>query len=493
MDKKIEKIVNDLYMIDGSLKKHEKEIVYIVEELLRSKPDVEVNEEFIEKLHLALVSRMEHLKEGKKIYAGSSGSNSFFSRLAYSFAGAMAMLLVTVVGVSYYLNQTKTPGDIIAVNSIPGIEKLKDGAFGSLAFDSSKTAFGLGGAASGVGGGGSPAIGDQKTGAGMPGPDIANYRFVYKGGDIPLQDKATVYKRVKNLPAGDKIIRTLASLNLGLIDINKFTNTRMSGLSFSEDRSFGYDVNIDFREGVASIWAGTGWPDPNAACRDQACYEKNQLKASDMPKDEEVIAIANKFLNDYRIDKSAYTEPAIVKDNNVYYKNPAAQDSILYIPETVSIVYPIKIDNKIVYDDIASPTGMMVDVSIRQKKVFGVRNIYGQKYESSDYEAEQDKNKIISVAENGGTFGNYRSPEAAQTIDIELGTPEIKLIASWNYDAEKRITESLFIPSYVFPVTKVQDGKYYYRKNLVVPMPKEMIDKLLQSPQPMPGLLGGVK
>lgn len=493
MDKKIEKIVNDLYMIDGSLKKHEKEVVYIVEELLRSKPNVEVNEEFIERLHLALVSRMEHLKEGKKSYAGSSGINNFFSRLVYSFAGAMAMLLVMVIGASYYLNQVKTPGDIIAVNTVPGIEKLKDGAFGSLVFDQSKTAFGLGGAVAGVGGGGSSAIGDPKIGAGMPGSDVSNYRFVYKGGDIPLQDKATVYKRVKDLPTGDKIMRTLASLNLGLIDINKFTNMRMSGLSFTEDRNFGYDVNIDFREGVASIWAGTGWPDPNAACRDQACYEKNQLKASDMPKDEEVIAIANQFLDDYRINRTAYAAPSVVKDNNVYYKNSAPQDSMLYIPETVSIVYPIKIDNEIVYDDIASPTGMAVDVSIRQKKVFGVRNIYGQKYQSSEYEAEQDRNKIISVVENGGTFGNYRSPEAAQTIDIELGTPEIKLIASWNYDAEKRITESLFIPSYVFPVIKVPDGKYYYRKNIVVPMPKEMIDKLLQSPLPVPGLLGGVK
>ncbi len=488
MDKKIEKIINDLYTIDGSLKKYEKEVVRIVEELLRSKPDIKVNEEFIEKLHRALVSRMEYLKEEEKGYAGSSGNNNFFSRLAYSFVGAMAMFLAVVFGVSYYLNQIKNPGDIIAVDTIPGIEKLKDGAFGSLAFDQSKTAFGLGGASSGIGGGGSSGTGGQKIGAGMPGPDIVNYHFVYKGGDLPLQDKVTVYRRVRSLPAGDKIIRTLASLNLGLVDINKFTSTYMSSLSITEDRSFGYDVNIDFREGAASIWAGTNWPDPNSNCRDQACYEAHQLKASDMPKDEEVIAIADQFLDDYRIDRSAYAEPSIMKDFGLY-KNLAAQDSTLYIPETISIVYPIKIDNQIVYDDIASLTGMTVEVSIRQKKVFGVRSIYGQKYESSDYEAEQDKNKIISVAENGGMFGNYKSPEAIQTIDIELGTPEIKLIASWSYDPEKRITKSLFIPSYVFPVTGVQNGKYYYRKNVVVPVPKEMIDNLVQSPLPMSGLL----
>lgn len=489
MDKKIEKILNDLYMIDGSFKKNEKEVVRIVEELLQSKPDAEVNEAFIEKLHSELVKRAEFLKDERKSRLMKIGGFSLAGKFAYSMAGAVLTLMIVVAGTAYYFNQTKNPIDRLATNVAPGIEKLKDGAFGRLAFNQSKATSGLG-----VGGGGGPAgaggsspSAEQSGKLSMPNPEMVNYRFVYKGGDIPIQDKATVYKRVKNLSTGDKIIESLASLNLGLVDINKFTNTHMSGLSFTEDREFGYDFNIDFREGAVSIYAGLGWPDPNAGCRDEACYQRNQLKESDMPKDEELIAIANKFLDEYQIDRNAYGEGQVMRDYGWY--KPLAASSSFYVPETLPVIYPLKINGQAVYDDAAIPTGMAADISIRYKKVMGVRNIHAQKYESSNYAAEQDKNTILSVAEKGGVYGNYQTPEASKTVDVELGTPEIELIATWNYDPEKRLTESLFVPSYVFPVVKVPEGQYYYRKTIIVPMPKEMVDKIIQSSENMPGPL----
>lgn len=470
-------------MIDGSFKKNEKDVVKIVEELLRTKPDAEVNEEFIEKLHLALAKRMEYLKAEREIRRSTVGSFSLFGKLAYSMAGATLMLAVVAIGV-LALNQDKDPSGNIAVDMTPRIEKLKDGAFGNLAFDQSKATSGLG---RGGGGGGSAA--GKIGGSDMPNPMITNYRFVYKGGDIPTESKVTVYKRTKDIPLGDKIAESLSSLNFGLINFGKFSNIRMASLGVTEDRDFGYDVYLDFREGAISVYAGTKWPDPNAGCLDQACYEKNRLKESDVSKDEELIAMANKFLEDYEIDRSSYGEPAVVKDYGWYKGYGLSETAIYIIPETIPVVYPLKIEGQTVYDDASIPSGMAIDVNIRQKKVFAARNIYTQKYESSNYEAEQDKNKIISVAENGGMYGNYKSPEAAQTIDIELGMPEIKLIATWNYNQEKRITESLFIPSYVFPVLKVEGDQYYYRKNVIVPMPKETLEKIIQSTGGDPAVL----
>ena len=476
MDKKIEKIINDLYMIDGSFKKNEKVVVKVIEELLQSRPDAEVNQEFIEKLHLELAKRMEYLKAEAESRASSVGNFSFFGKLAYSLAGATLMLVFVAIGAAYVMNNDKNPSSGIAIDFAPKVEKVRDGAFGSLALDQSKAISALG--RGGGGGGGSPA---GKIGApDMPNPMITNYRFVYKGGDIPVQDKALVYKRVKDLPLGEKIAEAVSSLSFGSIDLGKFSNTRMVSLGITEDRDFGYDVYLDFREGAISVYAGTKWPDPNAGCSDEACFEKNRLKESDVPKDDELIAIANKFLEDYKIDRSAYGEPSVVRDYE-WYKGSGLIETAIYIPETIPVTYPLKIDGQTVYDDAAVPAGMTIDISIRQKKVFGIRSINTQKYESSNYEAEQDKSKIVSIAENGGMYGNFKSPEANQTIDIELGTPEIKLISTWNYNPEKRTTDSLFVPSYVFPVIKVQDGSSYYRKNIVVPMPKEMIERINQS------------
>jgi hypothetical protein len=411
-----------------------------------------------------------------------AGNGGVFGKLAYSLAGAILMLGIVAVGTFYYSNQGKGPSGKIAIDLKPKIEALRDSAFGSLAYDPSKAAVGKGGTGAG------PASADQSTKPAIPNPDIINYRFVYKGGDIPVKDKVTVYRRTKDLPFADKLAEVLGSLNLGLIDLGRFTNTRMTNLSVSEDRENGYDVNIDFREGAVSLFAGARWTDPFSGCSEQTCYDSKRLKESDMIQDTEVIAIANKFLNDYNIDKSGYGEPAVMKDFGLY-KDLAVQDSAAYVPETISVVYPLKVDGQTVYDDTATATGMIVEVNVRQKKVFSARNIYMQKYESSNYAAEQDKSKIISIVENGGMYGNYQAPEARQTVDIELGTPEIQLIATWNYDPEKRTTESLFVPSYVFPVAKVSNGQYYYRKNIVVPMPKEMIDKVMRDSQTMSRLL----
>ena len=57
MDEKTKQILNDLYMIDGSLKKHEKEVTEIVNKLLESKPDIKVDGNFVRELRMELVKR----------------------------------------------------------------------------------------------------------------------------------------------------------------------------------------------------------------------------------------------------------------------------------------------------------------------------------------------------------------------------------------------------------------------------------------------------
>lgn len=495
MNQKVEKILNDLYMIDANFKKQEKELMQIIQEMLDTRPDVKVDEEFVNRLRLSLARRALYMKEEKTEKSGSAFS---FVRFAYSIAG-VALLLVIAASFGYYFAHKITPVEV-AVNTEKGIERVRDNAFGLLSFGQTKG--GTSGAeanALGKGGGfgGAPAALDKNGSAIFPAPDMVNYRYIYKGGDFTTMEKAAVYRRLNDFSSGTAA-DTLRSLDVSVIDLEKFQNMSINNLSFTENRSFGYEVRLDFMEGVVYLNRGTGWPDPYAGCSDQECFSSRQLKASDLPKNEELKAIANNFLNNYGIDKSAYGEPKVIKDYGWF---PAVSKGVggttgnaenimpgtAYVSEVSSVVYPLKINRQIVYDDAFS-AGMVVEVNNRDQKVNAVRNIYSQKYESSDYEAEQDTAKIISLAEKGGTNGNYESPEAARTVDVELGTPTVELIATWNYDPEKRASESMFVPSYVFPVIKAAEDQNFWRKNVIVPVPKELLEKFGQSSSTTPGL-----
>ena len=49
MDKEIKNILNDLYKIDKSFKKHESELIKTINELINNKPKIIINKEYINK------------------------------------------------------------------------------------------------------------------------------------------------------------------------------------------------------------------------------------------------------------------------------------------------------------------------------------------------------------------------------------------------------------------------------------------------------------
>lgn len=482
MDKKIEKILNDIYMVDESLKEKEKDIIKIVEELLRSKPDAKIDRNFVADLRSKL---MKLAKTGKASSENSVflGIFDFKNKLAYSLLG-MIVAVIALAPIFFYQNidfkkdLSKNKSSEKADEGF-NVTRVADNAFGSFLPQeiqkSSSGGLGIGGGGGGsaINGAGSDA--GQKQSA-MPIYETVNYRYVYKGEGIqPPENKLSVYARIKNNEMKDRLAGIFQGMNISLLDISKLENLNVNSISFSEDREYGYDVALSPLDGLVSIYMNwLKWPDPYASCKDNVCSEGINLKLSDIPEDSVILSMSDSFLDYYGISKSSYGAGRVMKNYMDQYPRPLAEGSDIFVPDNVSVVYPLIIDGKSVYDSSGELDGMFVDVNIRHKKVSGARNIYFQDFQSSAYDAETDVKNIMSYAEKGGLYGDYAYENPSKTVDVELGDPSMELVKIWKYDEGKRMGEEFYVPSLIFPITNKPEG-YFYRKNVIVPLVKEML------------------
>lgn len=520
MNDKIKQILSDLYAIDGELAQHEKELIAIVEKLLESKPDVKFDDRFVERLKTELLQQAELLEAKKQ--AKPSSFTIILERMAYVVGGATLCALIIVPAViSYQGGWSSVPGTgskNLAFNS--GVSRLEAGAFGKFSSgdmnNSANNSAANNSLAAGVGNNQAkmaannsvvtPVAREVKEAAvetrlvapaPVPAPMVLedgveepvadkmmmpfieeriNYNYVYEGADLPVvEDKMTVYKRNKKSQAANDLGQAISGIDFDLIKMNKFRDIQMTNFSFVEDREFGYSVYFDLQENVISMSSNwMRWPRPDADCRDEKCFESYRLKAEDVPADNEVIAIADKFLSDYGIDVASYGAGEVQNEWRIMYAKEANKEDF-YIPESVSVIYPLKVDDKIVFENWGNMDGLVVDVDIRNKKASGVRNIYVHSFQSSDYEAETDNERIMKIAKQGGLYGDYKFEDPTKTIDVRLGEPVLGLVKIWKSDGGYA-GEEFYVPAYVFPILNKDDLGYFGRSNITVPVIKEMLD-----------------
>jgi len=483
MDKKIKEILEDIFNIDQSMKEKEAEIAKIVEELIKAKPIAKIDNEFMNRLRSELISRAVKKKERVAIKNNFSILN-FSGKLAYSLMGAfLAVLLLAPIfffGNVRLSDKSSSPEEIRYKNPAlsQSVKKVADSAFGTfLPSEIQKPVSGLG-----IGGGGGPSVSNASDGvsekqSAMPVYESVNYRYIYKGKDIAsLSGKADVYARIKNEALGKNLAKLLKGANISLLDVSKLQNLNVNNISFSEDRDFGYDVTLSPMDGNIYFYMNwLKWPDPYAACKDITCSENINLKPSDMPEDSEIISIADNFLDAHGIVKSSYGKGQVLKNYLDQYPRPIEGQSQTYVPDNISVIYPLKINGQDVYDTSGELDGMFVDVNIRYKKASGARNIYFQDFQSSGYDVETETKNIISYAEKGGLYGEYVYENPTKTLDVELGDPSLELVKIWKYSEEKKAGEEFYVPSYIFPITNKPEG-YFYKKNVIVPAIKDMLN-----------------
>jgi len=160
-------------------------------------------------------------------------------------------------------------------------------------------------------------------------------------------------------------------------------------------------LNINPKEGMISINENyEQWQNHRPVCRDRKCYEAQRLKEADVPVDEVLIKIADDFLNEKNINTSDYGEPEVRKE---WLLNTQMNREI-YIPDRISIIYPLVIEGKKIFEESGYLSGMNVSIDVRLNKVTNMHYMT-QDYESSNYETETNTDRILEFAAQGGRYG----------------------------------------------------------------------------------------
>lgn len=484
MHTQLEKILSDLYQSDPSLKQHDQVLRKLVVELLELKPDTHFDESFRQELRRKLMALAE-TQESKP-----SLTSNFMKR--FQFVGAGVAVLALLVASVWYLNDIKNPAtNFTSMLSGPKITRAGDNAFGSLANLTENNRNQSGGGFGGSGNNPAPVAADESVGMGTPDAKMiapeqsVNFKYVYTGEELTLiQDKVDVLKRQKNQNIGS-LGDFISQISMGLLDVNSFDDTQVQNVTFAEDRENGYIVNISSSEGTVNInenWAK--WPSLTMpACAvplssiDRGCPEPRRIKISEVPADQVLIDAANAFLDSHSISRAAYGEPFVQSDWRVQYERTVDKTSY-WIPDMMNVVYPLTIDGQQIHDEGGNLTGMNVAVRFTPEvRVSGVWELTTQNYQSSSYQGETDVSRIMGLVEKGGFRNYYYSDPKAKTVEIELGTPEVSYVKLWNYS--NGANEELLVPALIFPVTKEPADlgpNYWYRKNIVIPLVKEILD-----------------
>ncbi len=473
--KRLDILLEELYAAAPDLRAQDSSLRALVRELLASKPDAPIDERFIARL------RAEWLARAASTPSKFNLMNIFSAKQRFLVPG-FAVLALAVAGVAAFQNM-KQPGRLVVpphVAFVPSLERVSANAFGKLSASApvmSPSAASAGTEARMLSasprpqsGGGMGIAVDSK----MIPPDWVPtiYRYSYAGEPMEnLPDQVDVYRRVKALSAGDPA-SSLQSVNLGLIDLYNVKDPMVQSFTLAEDRDQGYVFNVDKQEGMINIFQNGKWASPISRCVDQECYEKYRLKEADLLSDEETIRIADAFLAEYGIPKGGYADPII---SNQWRAQYAAMDSAtrssFWFPEGVSVIYPFLVDGKIAHDENGSPYGLNVTVDVRMKRVQSVWNLSTRTYQVSSYAAETDVKRLLSIVENTDNYGG-EWPENTKKVEVELGTPKIVLVRSWQQTGER--SAEILVPALVFPVKNAPEG--LWRQNVVVPLAKDVLD-----------------
>jgi hypothetical protein len=490
MNEKINQIIKELVSLDPEFGKHRPELEKIIVNLLAIKPDVVVDADFTRSLRLQLLNQLDQKSNSASTWSLFKGN--FMKKTIIPALSVMALLVVTIAGLEMYGSYKNKSGlNLLSFGSDVRVIHTGDKAFGNLATLVSTSGQGGGGSAnsatpaaplgsdtrslapSGMGGGGG--INEKMI---APYYEPVTYKYVYKGDDLNLSsDKLDVLK--KQTVDTSALAGGLSNLGLGLISLDSFPGSKVQSVSFNQDN--GYNIYVDFNSGMVSLSGYYGiMPLADGAtkeiCPTDGC-NPTPVEESDIPDDSTIISIANQFLSDHGISTASYGTPEVMNDFRVqnYETLKANSKALVYWPDYINVVYPLKIQDGEVYDESGSKTGMMVGVTIRNNKVTSVSNLTTLNYEASSYDAETDKSRILKVAENGGMYNYYYGDNSAKVVEIELGTPTMQYVQMWDY--QNNISQQLLVPSLVFPITKQPEDGNFWRKSVVVPLIKNILDR----------------
>ncbi len=498
MNSSLQNFLTELYAIDPALREHEAELVPLLEQLLKHDPAQSPDAEFVAALRAQL---REHTASFD--YAQDDKAH-WWRTVLPALGGALAVLIILPVAYIAWNGMQSSPTPSRSLFTY-NIEEKDANAFGSLSDMPGPMPSGgggrgeTGGGGLGLGGGSIPMAaptpaGNAPTEMIVTEPAVGKmiapypfpqYRYVYEGDLKDLAATVDVYKRTT--PSGSSIpLSALAErLNIGTLDLSTFAGMNMDTVSFGQKVPFGYQLTLNMAQPMVNINAN--WDQwPQSKCTTEDCFRRERLTLAQVPSDAQLLAIANDFASDHGIDLSHYGEPIVDNQWKTDYERMTDKD-LAYVPDTIRVIYPMLIGDKPVYDQSGMEAGINVNVSIRHKKVYDVWGIMAHAYQKSAYAGVTDQAAIKKFISNldGWQTASLAKETDVKIVKLTLGEPVLSLVSYERYD--KTPTEELVIPSLIFPVKggKSADDPFY-RRNVVVPLSKEMLDAQNELTQVMP-------
>lgn len=498
--KEVNEIIKDLYNIDPTLKEYEDKIRDIVLEIYYEKPEVEINDIFKDELRKKILNRIDEIKiESRQNNKVIQTDNKYklitiMKKINYILAGSV--VTVCLFGAFIYMlnangtisfnggseknsisnglktvdfdlaikNSNRSFGNLFSQNSTNTVAREE----GLVSARASASPAGLG-----IGGGGgvvAPMMAGDSVAKSMIAPyNPTIYKYVYKGDKTFLDNfkdsDFPVLKRIKNATV---VFNDSNIFSANSLDMSKFSNLKINNISIDEDKEYGYSLYMALTEGSLSIsknWAT--WP--------QIDYN---TKYEDMLLNDELIKIANNFAEKYNINLQNYSSPEIQTDYRVMYER-AADKNNFYIPTSSTVIYPLLIDGKEVYEQYGEKYGIMMSIGFKEKKVEYVNNIQTLKFESSSYELNKDVDTIIKIAENTDNYYYYSDTDDVKKVEIELKDPKIVYAKIFTYDSTTNTGSEFLVPAVAFKTSGDYDPNTYNREYVLIPLAKDYIDQEL--------------
>jgi hypothetical protein len=497
LKEKINIILEDLYQIDSSFKNYEKDLRQLIKNLLELKPQAELDEEFRQELKAKILNRIEELKAKKQTNRTSFLSKLHLIRLpAYAALGVSVIILALLVGTVYYKGQSLFEGEKISLIKGIKINPLSNNrAFGSLEDSDSQTLKQQEEAAEmnapqGLGTG-PGSLADKPVEVEIAPYRPIDYKYVYEG-ELNLDgDYVKVLQRSieNNLGSFNNIINRF---NLGLMDLNKFSDISFKTIRLEEDSEAGYNVSINLDQGMISIYKNwSNWPtvqESSEVISKDISQSKPAFNSNNIPNDSTLIDIANHFCKRYKIDLTPYGEPEVYQEREFLIQREAEAENFIPAPSNIRLIYPLLIEGKRVYTTSGEIFGLDISIDIAKKKVSGLYNLTVHQYYESNYDMASEKD-VLSYLEEGATQGHvYYRDDQRKKVTVKLEEPTMGYVKYWQHSKNRgEMPQEILVPALIFSIQeKPADAVYNFRDKIVVPLAKDLIENINSKPIPVP-------
>lgn len=489
MNKKdIKAIIDELIALEPSLKPHKAMLEQQITSIISAKPDTKFTESFKKKL---LSELRPHLVAAPST---SLSLTEAMNKWLYALGGAAVASFALYITVIHPVIPVPSIGDghddyMEKANFVPTQQRMMMNEE-SMDMDEMPEPAPMpmrnqgGGGRAGGGGGGIPPMADSRMIApGEPyGYPVTEY--VYDG-DITLPKTGTSYKRtpLKSSQKADLLTGTFVD---DMMNVAKLKSLNVTSVTMQESGDEPLMVNVDFNEGMVNINRQIDYSKmPQNQCRDQNCFERYRMKERDMLSEQRTIDTAVRFLEDLGIDLSQYGEPVLQDDWRMRYEM-APDKSNYYFPEQVAVTFPYLVDGLPVYDEWGNANGMSASVDMRLKTVLNVWGLRTMNFQKVSYDLTDDAELIREMARIGSMNGYM--PEEAKLQKATLAEPRVVYLMQYDWNEDTQEGYEVYVPALAFPVLKMPEGSYEYRKAVVVPLAQELLDKKneMMPPVPMP-------